>query len=128
MRQPLALLFYEHLLTGHQLLNRLRDLEYRTQVVSEVDSLPEEVLRAQPLVLFVELGAQGERLCAMIRALKTAAETRHLPVFAWQEESRSRLARRLAREAQQAGATVLPQGRGMLAQLPLLLDQALDRE
>jgi hypothetical protein len=106
----------------------LRDLDYRTQVVSDVDTLPTEARRAQPLVLFAELGAQGERVCAVVRALKRAAETRHLPVFAWQEESRSRLARRLAREAQQAGATVLAAGGGWLEQLSLLLDQALDRE
>lgn len=127
MREPLALLFYEHLLTGSQLLNRLRDLGYRTEVVNEVEQLPTVMREKRPLLLFAELGVQGERLTRLIHQLRTAPETRHVPVLTWQEEGKSRAARRLAETARAAGATVLPPGRGLLAQLPLLLAQVLDQ-
>lgn len=127
MREPLALLFYEHLLTGSQLLNRLRDLGYRTEVVNELERLPTVVLEARPLLLFAELGTQSERLTRLIHQLRTTPETRHVPVLTWQEEGNSRAARRLAQAAQAAGATVLPPGRGLLAQLPVLLDQVLEQ-
>ena len=39
MTQPLALVVYEKLLPGSQLLNRLQDLNYRVQAIANADSL-----------------------------------------------------------------------------------------
>ncbi len=35
MTQPLALVFYEKLMPGSQLVNRLQDLNYRVQAVND---------------------------------------------------------------------------------------------
>ena len=39
MTQPLALVVYEKLLPGTQLVNRLQDLHYRVQAVTDADTL-----------------------------------------------------------------------------------------
>ncbi|MCB1125198.1 MAG: hypothetical protein KDM81_01790, partial [Verrucomicrobiae bacterium] len=83
-------------------------------------------VREKPLFVFVELNAQSEAACAAIRQVKTAGDTRHIPVFAWLAGTDRRLRDGAGRSAQAAGASVLSPGPGMLAQLPQLLDQALE--
>lgn len=125
MQQPLALVFYESLLPGNQLLNRLQDLGYRVQTVNELVHLPELAAREKPLFVFLELNAQAEGVCAVVRRLKTSDATNHIPVFAWLASRDRRLREGAGRSAQAAGASVLNPGPDMLAQLPQLLDQAL---
>lgn len=126
MRQPLALVFYESLLPGNQLLNRLQDLGYRVRTVNELARLPELAAGEKPLFVFLELGALAEGVCAVIRQLKTTTDTQHIPVFAWLAGDERRLREGARRDAQAAGAAVLTPGPDMLTQLPQLLDQALE--
>lgn len=126
MQQPLALVFYESLLPGNQLLNRLQDLGYRVRTVNELALLPELAARETPLFVFLELNAQAEGVCAVIRQLKASGNTSHIPVFAWLASTDRRLRDGAGRNAQAAGASVLTPGPGMLTQLPQLLDQALE--
>ena len=51
MKQPLALVFYERLLPGTQLVNRLQDLHYRVQTIESAEALPEAAREAMPMVL-----------------------------------------------------------------------------
>jgi hypothetical protein len=126
MRQPLALVFYENLLPGNQLLNRLQDLGYRVRTVDELTRLPEVAAQEKPLVVFLELGDQAQAVCTAIRKVKAGGDTQHIPVFAWLGNAERRLREGAGRSAQAAGAAVLTPGPGMLNQLPQLLDQALE--
>jgi len=51
--QPLALVFYERLMPGSQLVNRLQDLNYRVLSLSDATRLMATVQRESPLLLFV---------------------------------------------------------------------------
>ena len=50
MTKPLALVFYEKLLPGQQLLNRLQDLGYRVQAVTDATTLAERVEQQKPML------------------------------------------------------------------------------
>ena len=50
MSSPLALIFYESLLIGNQLMNRLQDLGYRVVVLSDLTKLTEQAAETRPLV------------------------------------------------------------------------------
>ena len=59
MTQPLALLFYERLMPGSQLANRLQDLKYRVLTVNNIATLAATARREQPLFVMVDLEARG---------------------------------------------------------------------
>ena len=50
MTQPLALVLYEKLLPGSQLVNRLQDLNYRVQVIPDAEKLVREEQRRFELI------------------------------------------------------------------------------
>jgi len=50
MTQPLALVFYEKLMPGSQLVNRLQDLNYLVRVVSDLASFQESARAEGPLL------------------------------------------------------------------------------
>src|SRR5438046_2007208 len=83
MTTPLALVFYENLLPGSQLVNRLQDLGYRVQTVSDVQTLVLQALQDKPLIVVTDLVAGSADVCAVIRELKRNPETRHIPVIAF---------------------------------------------
>jgi len=107
MTTPLALVFYERLLPGSQLVNRLQDLGYRVQTISDVQTLVRQALQEKPLILVTDLASACADMCAIIRELKRNPETRHIPA---------------------AGATIVAGNEAILDQLPQLLDQALQVE
>ena len=47
MTQPLALIFFERLMPGSQLVNRLQDMKYRVQAVNNIASLAATAQREQ---------------------------------------------------------------------------------
>jgi len=123
MTTPLALVFYERLLPGSQLVNRLQDLGYRVQTISDVQTLVRQALQEKPLILVTDLASAYADMCAIIRELKRNPETRHIPVLAFTELKNEKM-----QAAAAAGATIVAGNDAILDQLPQLLDQALQVE
>ena len=120
MTQPLALVFYERLLPGSQLVNRLQDRGYRVQAVPVAPLLLIEAEKQKPLLVFADLESTKNEICVAIADLKKNPATAHLPVIGFASEARKDLlAAALAAGALTVGDTAL------LGHLPQLLDQAL---
>ena len=120
MTQPLALLFYERLMPGSQLANRLQDLKYRVLTVNNIATLGETVRREQPLFLMVDLEARSD-VMETIRQIKSDSPTSHLPIIAFAPDKKSEL----FAAAQQAGASLIIGETALASHLPQLLDQAM---
>ncbi len=116
----MALVCYEKLLPGSQLVNRLRDLGYRVQVVGEGSSLPAVAEREKPLIVLADFAVAG--VCEAIPRLKQAASTKHVPVIVFAEKAK----KDSQAAARAAGATLVVSASGLLPQLKELLDQALE--
>jgi DNA-binding NarL/FixJ family response regulator len=121
MTQPLALVFYEKLMPGSQLVNRLQDLNYRVQAVNDLASLQQCARSEGPLVVIADLAGRDE-VCRAIAVLKADAATHHIPVIAFDSEANWQAA------AQKAGATLAVSEAAIVNYLPQLLDQALQVE
>lgn len=123
MTQPLALVFYEKLMPGSQLVNRLQDLNYRVQAVNDLASLQQCARSEGPLLVIVDLGGR-EDVCRAIAALKADAATQHIPVIAFAGEPGTEW----QAAAQKAGATLAVSEAAIINYLPQLLNQALQLE
>jgi len=119
--QPLALVFYERLMPGSQLVNRLQDLNYRVLPINTLDRFTATVQRESPMLLFVDLVTPGD-VCGAIKNLRETAATAHVPVVAFAPESTPNL----LDAAQKAGATLAVTESAIMTYLPQLIDQALD--
>jgi len=126
MSSPLALIFYESLLIGNQLMNRLQDLGYRVVVLSDLTKLTEQAAETRPLVFVAELGAMTERVCAAVHGLRADPETHHVPILGLLKTTDRKEGEALTLAAQQAGFTLVAREHGFLAQLPQLLEQVLE--
>ena len=120
LTQPLALVFYEKLMPGSQLVNRLQDLNYRVQTVNDLASLQQCARSESPLLVIADLAGHDE-VCRAIAALKADPTTNHIPVIAFADEK----AIELQAAAQRAGATLAVSETAMINYLPQLLNQAL---
>jgi PleD family two-component response regulator len=116
--QPLALVYYQKLMPGSKLVNRLQDLNYRVQAVSEPVQLLSFARTEGPMLIFTDV-AQADA-CEMIAKLRADAATRHVPIVAFGSELQS-----LQQAAQAAGATLVVGETALLSHLPGLLEQAL---
>ena len=125
MTQALALIFYENLLTGNQLLNRLSDLDYRTLVAADPGKLQAQAQGETPIIIIVELGAQIEPIVAVMRSLRSTPATQHIPIVAYTAHKHPKEAAHAAAQAQTAGATLVVGESGLLTHLSQVLDQAL---
>src|SRR5262245_207924 len=124
MTQPLALVLYEKLLPGSQLVNRLQDLKYRVQTISDPTKLTESAEATKPIVVLADLESSRADVCDAIRKLKANQATAHLPVVAFAGDSVAE-GQTAAREA---GAALVVGETALLGHLPQLLDQALHVE
>ena len=120
MTRPLAIVFYEKLMPGSQLVNRLQDLDYRVRIVNDLASLQQCARSEGPLLVIVDLTGCPE-VCHAIAALKADSTTNHIPVIAFADEK----AIELQAAAQKAGATLAVSETAMINYLPQLLNQAL---
>ena len=120
MSQPLALIYYERLLPGSQLINRLQDLGYRVTHLEKPDMLKSAGTQ-KPIVILIDVSDKSESACAHITALKGDKSTAHIPVLAF-TGARNKKAQGAA---QAAGADLVAADEGVLAQLPQLLEQIL---
>lgn len=124
MTQPLALVLYEKLLPGSQLANRLQDLNYRVQTISDPALLNQCAEQAKPLLVVVDLESSQQSVLPAITALKQNSLTKHLPVIAFAKEDSPE--KRQA--AEHAGITLFVTEAAITNHLPQLLSQALEIE
>ena len=120
MTQPLALVFYEKLLPGTQLVNRLQDLGYRVVTVPGKESLADCAAREKPMLVLADLAARNTNVPAAIAGLRQNPATSHLPVLAFAGEKNADL----QSAAREAGAIVVSDS-AILTHLQQFLDQAL---
>lgn len=120
MLQPLALVFYERLMPGSQLVNRLQDLHYRVQVVDDPTGLPAAARREKPLLLVADLARCAE-VCAAVEQIKAEPATEHLPMIAFAPDN----APSLIKEAQRTSGLIVVTDSGLLSHLEQLIDQVL---
>jgi CheY-like chemotaxis protein len=118
--QPLAIVLYERIMPGSQLVNRLQDLNYRVLVLNNPALVAATARRESPLLVFVDLETRGD-VCEAIQRIKADEATRHLPIVAFATDNQAEL---LA-AAQQAGASLVVGETTLSGHLPTLLEQAL---
>ncbi len=124
MTQPLALVLYERLLPGSQIVNRLQDLNYRVQTIADPALLVECAEQAKPLLVLADLESTRSNVSEAIGRLKQNLATKHLPVIAFGGEN----APGLIEAAQAAGVTLIVGEAAILNHLSQLLEQALQIE
>ena len=124
MSQPLALVLYERLLPGSQLVNRLQDLNYRVQTIADPAKLLECAEQARPMLVLADLEFTRQDVCAVLARLRQNPATKHLPVIAFSGDATTAL----QAAAQAAGVTLVVSQAALLSQLPQMLDQVLQVE
>ena len=124
MTQPLALVLYEKLLPGSQLVNRLQDLNYRVQTLADASKLTECAEQVKPLLVLADLESSKNNVCDAVKKLKQNPSTQHLPVIGIATEK----AAELQSDAITAGVTLVVSDVAILNHLPQFLDQALQVE
>jgi CheY-like chemotaxis protein len=125
MTQPLALVLYEKLLPGSQIVNRLQDLNYRVQVIADAERLVECAEQAKPMLVLADLESRHNNVCAALGRLKQNTATQHLPVIAFTGEGAEA---GLPDAARSAGATLVVTEAAILNHLSQFLDRALQVE
>ena len=118
--QPLAIVLYERIMPGSQLVNRLQDLSYRVLVLNNPALVAATARRESPLVVFVDLETRGD-VCEAIARVKADEATRHLPIVAFAPDKQADM---LA-AAEKAGARLVVGETTLSEHLPTLLEQAL---
>ncbi len=121
MTQPLALVLYEKLLPGSQLVNKLQDPKYRVQTLSDPGMLVECAEQAKPMVVFSDLEFSRNNACPAIARLKQTPSTAHLPVICFGPENSPEL----KEAALAAGVNLVVSETAILSHLPQFLEQAL---
>jgi len=124
MTQPLALVVYEKLLPGTQLVNRLQDLNYRVRAVTDSNTLMAIARQEKPMLVLADLESTRNDICRVIAELRGDAATQHIPVIAIAKEGDPVL----LKAAQTAGATLVAGEAAILNHLSQFLDQALQVE
>ena len=122
MTEPLALVAYERMMPGSQLLLKLRDLGYRAEQVRRLRDLPVVAVEKKPLIVLLDLLWRDEDSLDAIAILSNDPETEHLPIVAYADMKDENLLER----ALHRGAALVAGDDGILSQLPRLLDQALE--
>jgi len=121
---PLALLCYEDLMPGTQLVNRLQDLKYRVQVIAAPDELLAAAATAGPMLILVDLVSKRGNVCDLIKKLRADPATAHLPIVAFADEAEAEL----QAAGKSAGATLVVTDAALLPHLPQFIDRALQVE
>lgn len=121
MTQPLALVLYERLLPGTQLVNRLQDLGYRVQTVAGLEPLMTTAAQEKPMLVLADMASTRAKISDAILQLRQNPATNHLPVIAFADEKNVAL----QSDARKAGATLVVNESAILTHLEQFLDQAL---
>jgi PleD family two-component response regulator len=121
MTKPLALVYYERLMPGTQLVNRLQDLGYRVQTVTEPALIMGSARTDRPMIALLDLVTTRANIFSIIKEMKADEETGHIPVVGFAAQTDHRL----HDEATRSGATLVAYDDALLPQLPHLLEHAL---
>jgi CheY-like chemotaxis protein len=121
MTQPLALVLYEKLLPGTQLVNRLQDMKYRVQALTDADALLSCARQEKPMVVLADLVSSRRDVTQALAQLRQNRETQHIPIIAFAPDD----AESSRAGARDAGATLVVSETAILSHLPQLLEQAL---
>jgi CheY-like chemotaxis protein len=121
---PLAIVFYEDLMPGSQLVNRLQDLQYRVQAVTDPGELAACARSAGPMLILADLVSTRADTCALIKQLRSDPATAHVPVIAFADDAEEALPA-LARAA---GATLVVADSAILTHLVQFIERALQVE
>ena len=121
MTLPLAILLYENLIPGTQLVSRLQDLGYRVQTVYDPRLLVEQSAREKPLVAVLDLFSTKLDVCREIKMLKNNSGTAHIPVVAFAGQNNSEL----QKAAYAAGADLVANNTTVVLHLAQFLEQVL---
>jgi len=124
MTQPLALVLYEKLLPGSQLVNRLQDMNYRVQTLADPVLLVQTAEQVKPMLVLADLEPAAKNVSAAISRLKEGPSTKHLPVIAICAEG----SKDLQDAARNAGANLVVSDVAILGHLEQFLEQALHLE
>lgn len=121
---PLAILFYEDLMPGSQLVNRLQDLQYRVEVVTAPNELVACASSAGPMLILADLVSSRADVCALIKQLRSNTATAHVPVIAFADDAEAAL----PAAARAAGATLVVADSALLTHLTQFIERALQVE
>ena len=121
MPEPLALLLYERLLPGGQLVNQLQDRGYRVHTLSDPAKLVATAETEKPMLAVVDVSAQADKTISEIRRLKSSGSTSHIPVIAVAPANDGDLQER----ARTGGANLVVSDNAIVAHLDQFLEQAL---
>ena len=119
MNQPLAVVVYQRLLPGSQLINRLQDLRYRVQTLAQPAELLAFAENNLPILALVDM-EMAEAFPAVQR-LRQHPATSHLPVIGFCAE----LSEEAKIRALGSGFTLVTGDVAITQHLPQLLQQAL---
>lgn len=123
MTQPFALVFYERLMPGSQLVIRLQDMNYRVLVVNNAALLAATVKREMPMLLLADFEAQADVRTA-VEKIKADPATAHVAIIAFGPDDKVEL----LTTAKAAGANLAIGESTLVTHLPQVLDQALHVE
>ena len=124
MTQPLALVLYDKLLPGSQLVNKLQDMNYRVQTVAEPSLLVESAEQTKPLLVIADLESGRNEILAELGRLRQNSGTKHLPIIGFSRDD----SEALKKAAQDSGVTLFVTDAAIVNHLPQLLNQALEVE
>ena len=121
---PLALVFYEDLIPGSQLVNRLQDSQYRVQALSDLDELTACATSAGPMLIFADLASKRGDVCAIIQKLRANPTTAHIPIIGFADDADETL----QAAGRTAGATLVAADSVILTHLTQFIERALQIE
>lgn len=122
MTKPLALVFYERLMPGSQLVNRLQDIGYRVNTVTDLAAFVAHAEKEGPMVIVMDLTSERGDVNAVIRELRAGNGTAHIPIVCFTSKAN----KKAQNAAVNAGAKLVAVDDAILPQLPQLLEQALE--
>jgi PleD family two-component response regulator len=124
MSEPRVLLFYERLLPGSQLVNRLQDLGYQVTTVTALKDVITTAKKETPLFMILDVKSTRGSIPETIRGIRGAAELKHIPILCFATKRDDKL----PDEAVAAGANLVAFDDALLQQMPQLLDHLLQIE
>ena len=119
--RPLAIVFYEKLLPGTQVVNRLTDLGYRVTATQTAVDVPRLVRENRPMVVIADLALRHGDFCGIIGQVRSSPDLAHVPVLGYCDSKN----RKLVDAALEAGAKLVAAEQGIPDQLAQLLDHVL---
>jgi len=118
---PLALVLYEKLLPGTQLVNRLQDMGYRVRTLDAPSLLTHSAMTESPIIVLTDLAFRHGGVCEAIAELVKSPSTSHIPVLAFAGEHDTEL----QAKAREAGARLVVNETALLPHLQQFLEQTL---